>query len=455
MKELNTYYLDKYRKWGAIIVFTIIVISALMLRIGHIHILLNGHSLNDAPIHADARQYVKYGYNLVYNNLYSMDFPSKQPVPDAYRSPGYPLLIALCMSIADGLGFIPVLLYIQAVLGTLTVILTYLLAKHFMSNNLAFVAAFLVGWSPHLITMSGYLLTETLSGFLITAALLSFNRAMGAKNLLWFAISGMLFGWGYLTNETLLVLPFILGFISLFQSIWPPTIDKKYLSPIAVFLSVFCIFPSAWIARNMLTVPKGALTGYNRAVQTMSHGAYPGFIHETIEKKYYPYLEDPLQPRFGSSVGDFGNILWQRVKQRPLRYLSWYIVEKPYYFWSWDILQGQGDVFVYPVKTSLYHESCLANIKKGLMKYLHPVILLLGLVGIPALFMKSLYRGRASTLRGSPVTLYGTCLYFTLIFAVFAPWPRYSIMLRPELYICAVWSFGVYFAGLKKKRMTN
>jgi len=452
MTDSLTKIFYNYRKWLTIIALGTIVISAFILRAGHVHIILNGHNLNDAPIHADAREYIKYGYNLVYKNLYSMDFPSQNPKPDAYRSPGYPVLIALSMRLSDGLNFIPVMLYIQAILGTLTVILTYLLAKHFISNTFSLVAALLVGLSPHLVTMSGYLLTETLTCFLVIAALLSYNLASERGSLFLFALAGLLFGWGYMTNETLLFLPFILGFISVFKSIRPPVLDRKYLVPVAFFLSIFCIFPSAWITRSFLTVPKDAMTGYNRAVQTMSHGAYPGFVHETIEKKYYPYLEDPLQPQFGSSIGNFAKILWQRARQRPLRYLSWYILEKPYYFWNWDILQGQGDVFIYPVKTSIYHESLIANIKKAVMKNLHSIILLLSLLGIPLLFMRHLFRDRVSALRELPLTLYGTCLYFTILFAVFAPWPRYSIMLRPELYICAVWSFEVYLKFIKKNR---
>jgi len=441
-----------HRKWLTISALGVIVISAFILRAGHIHIILSGHNLNEAPIHADARQYIKYGYNLVYHNLYSMDFPSSNPKPDAYRSPGYPLLIALSMGLSDGLNFIPVMLYLQAILGTLTVILTYLLAKQFISNASSLVAALLVGLSPHLVTMSGYFLTETLACFLVIAALLSYHLASGRGNLFLFALSGLLFGWGYMTNETLLFLPFILGCISVLKSVRPPLLNRQYVVPVALFLSVFCIFPSAWMTRNFLTVPKDAMTGYNRAVQTLSHGAYPGFIHETIEKKYYPYLEDPLQPQFGSSIGNFVNILWQRARQRPFRYLSWYIIEKPFYFWNWDILQGQGDVFIYPVKSSIYHESIMANFKKALMKNLHSVILLLSLLGIPVLFMRNVFCDRVSAPRELPVTLYGTCLYFTILFTVFAPWPRYSIMLRPELYICAVWSFEVYLKFIKKNR---
>jgi 4-amino-4-deoxy-L-arabinose transferase-like glycosyltransferase len=441
MNDTKKNILFNYRKLFIVVTLGFIVVSAFSLRAGHIYVILNGHKLKEMPINADSRQYLKYGYNLAYKNLYSMEFPSPNPKPDSFRSPGYPLLLALCMRLTDDTSFIPLMLFLQVIIGTLTVILTYLLAKHFISENLSLIAAFLVGLSPHLITMSGYLLTETLAGFLLVAALLTYNSALKGGKLFCFAFAGLLFGWGYITNETFLFLPFLLGCLTLFESINPPFIKKENLLPVIIFLSIFCIFPAVWITRNLLTVPTDAPSSYNRAIKTMSHGAYPGFIHESVEKKYYPYSEDPLQPQFGSSIHSFSKILWQRFQQRPFRYLSWYIVEKPFYFWSWNILQGQGDVFIYSLKTSLYHESRLADITKGMMKKLHWVILLLLLAGIPVLIVKWRNSGyQKSVFRELPVILYVTCLYFTLIYTVFAPWPRYSIMLRPELYLCAVWS---------------
>ena len=34
--------------------------------------------------------------------------------------------------------------------------------------------------------------------------------------------------------------------------------------------------------------------GSGRAITSMSHGAYPGFVHKDIRFKYYPYREDPM-----------------------------------------------------------------------------------------------------------------------------------------------------------------
>ena len=155
-------------------------------------------------------------------------------------------------------------------------------------------------------------------------------------------------------------------------------------------LFIFCLSPAVWMMRNA-KLPPEAPRGSDRAIVTMSHGAYPGFVHKDPKHKYYPYRDDPMQPAFGASFQNFRAILWQRFKQRPLRYIRWYLLEKPYYLWSWDNLQsqrlgyqhpGRGDIYVYPVESSLYMRSIPANLTRLVMKALHPILLILALVGI-------------------------------------------------------------------------
>jgi len=437
-------------KWRNFVILGLIISLALLLRVGFVHIILIEHGVKEAPVRADAEEYIKYGYNIAYRGVYSLDFPSPQPKPDSYRSPGFPIFIALAMRLTKGLAFIPMTLYVQALLGTLTVLVTYLVAKRFMSGFMALLPALLVALSPHLVVMAGYFLTETLSGFLLALALLFFIQALECHRNHVFAVSGLLFGYGYLTNETYLFLPILLSFLLILKSTRPPVFDKRIMGSVAVFLFFFSVFPAVWMTRNFIRVQDASRTGINRAIQTMSHGAYPGFIYNTPEYKYYPYLEDPLQPRFGTSIHAFAEILWQRVRERPARYLSWYLLEKPYYFWSWNILQGEGDVFVYPIKTSLYHENRAADMTKAVMHKMHPWILLLFIAGPPALFLRRRHSDWGFVMGQSPVVLFVVCGYFTLIYTIFAPWPRYSIILRPELYVCAVWSLKAYLRLIER-----
>ena len=181
----------------------------------------------------------------------------------------------------------------------------------------------------------------------------------------------------------------------------------------------------------------------------MSHGAYPGFVYRSDAYKYFMYREDPEAELFSSSLGGFWSVLSRRAAERPLRYASWYFLEKPYYFWSWGILQGQGDVYVYPVVRSLYSLNRAADATRVLVKLIHPGVLVLGLAGM-LLGLTGLIRRRAAVPQAAEL-LALTALVFTLVHVIFAPWPRYSVPLRPELMLLVAWALSrarARFVGL-------
>lgn len=111
--------------WSPILVF-IIFILALFIRIQYINT-----TVIAKPIVADAKQYVTYGYNLVIHGTYSKDYTEKPP-PDSFRSPGYPLFIALAYYTCGTQGYYSIVIYVQIILSSLLVLLTYYLGSFFM-----------------------------------------------------------------------------------------------------------------------------------------------------------------------------------------------------------------------------------------------------------------------------------------------------------------------------------
>jgi hypothetical protein len=181
----------------------------------------------------------------------------------------------------------------------------------------------------------------------------------------------------------------------------------------------------------------------------MVHGTYPGFIYKSKQYKYYPYREDPELSKFSSSISSFISILSKRVKERPLRYLVWYLFEKPYYLWSWNILQGQGDIYIYPVKTSLYQQSRFLDITRIAMKALHPLIMFSALLGIVIIITSSLTKKRLFHVAEIAIAI--LIIYYTAIYTLFASWPRYSIPMRPELYLISIWTIHNVFQWYHKR----
>ena len=90
----------------------------------------------DQPIQADAQQYVHYAVNLLLHGVYSSVDPNSgsAPVPDSFRSPGYPLLIAFNGLLGGPDRFYAYTLYSQVILGTLAIFLLYVLARQWLAT---------------------------------------------------------------------------------------------------------------------------------------------------------------------------------------------------------------------------------------------------------------------------------------------------------------------------------
>ena len=413
------------------------------------------------PIGGDARDYVDYGYNLYAHGVFSKEIVNEgRPTPDAFRSPGYPFLISMAFFMGGKLFFYPIIIYAQIIMGALLVPLTFRIGERMYARSLALFAALLVAISSHLVAMTTYVLTETVFAFFLILTVYLFIMALEKERFFYFSAAGGCSGITYLVNETFFPLPFLLvGFAAFF--IWRARRRnaRNLFGSLCIYFMVFLMFPVGWELRNHTL---GAdRSGKSRALITLSHGAYPDFIYKNPEYKYYPYKEDPMQPQFGSSLKDFFHILKERVYADPYRYIVWYLIKKPYYVWSWDNLQsrmgeqcgrGEGDVYVYPVKTSLYFKSAAADVSRIIMKYLHPVFLLAAFAGILIVGWDTRRKKGSRSEQSTPWLLCIVVVYYTLLYTVFAPWPRYSVPLRPELYLFAVWAIQYIIKCLKEQK---
>ena len=412
-----------------------------------IRVQLVGSNINHIFTARDAKQYIEYAHNLVQHGVFSRSASAIHRQPDSFRSPGYPLFIAFMMWMGGERSYLPIIVYSQAVLSALLVPLTYLAGTFFLPYYGALIAALLVGFSPHLITMAGCLLTETLFSFFLLASICCFQYTLKKKYIGFIIVSALFFGCTYLINEAALLLPLL---IFIFLMMQKHLKKNGILKKMVVFGVVFSIAPIGWSLRNHLNVPPDSEGGSDRAIVTMSHGAYPDFTYKNPRYRRFPYREDPMQPAFGDSFENFLRILWTRVKAEPLRYVKWYLVGKPYYLWSWNIIQGVGDVYVYPVKYNIFEAAKLAGLIKTIMRYLHPFLLLLALAGIPLFYREIKTKKTEDAILTTPFFHFLTCIYFTFLYCIFAPWPRYSIPLRPELYLFGVWSLKSIIAWVSK-----
>jgi 4-amino-4-deoxy-L-arabinose transferase-like glycosyltransferase len=425
------------RSLPSLLPLALVFALALLLRLEYLR-----HTEVVEPFRADAGEYARYAANLLEHGTFSRATSAQaSPSPDAFRSPGYPAFLALALWL-DGRDPLPLAYGAQALLSALLVPLTFGLGVRFLPRRGALAAALLVALSPHLVTLSGYLLTEVLFAFLLLAALAALARALARGSLGGAAVAGALFGGAALVNETALLVPPLLA-----AAAWA-TRERQEGGPggsrearaLLLVLGIFALFPAAWSLRNAVSLPPGALSGSDRARSTLLHGTYPDFVHRDPRFRYYAYREDPLAPEMRKSFAQLARVVAQRASERPLRYLSWYLIEKPLALWSWGTLQGSSDIHIYEVRTSLYETSRLAALSRAAMRALHPLLLLVSVLGIP-LCLAQAFGAPAERARARlSLLLLVLGAWQSALGAVFAPWPRYAMPLRPELYLFATWS---------------
>ncbi len=402
-----------------------VVVAALALRIGFV---VETHVPD--PIRADAAHYAQYARNLQEHGTFSLD-PGPHPKSDSFRSPGYPVFVLLHrLAVGDAKMYDAVRLS-QAVLDSVSVLLAFLLARRLLPFGGALAVATLTALSPHLVANTGYLLTETLTTFALALALLALLRVLSGGDR--GVVCGLAFVVATLTNEALTPLPYVLAWLA-----WrrlPGASGANVRRALRVVVVLCALAHVGWGVRNAVAVGPDAPRGSSRALQTLSHGTYPDFIFADPRFRYMPYRDDPEQPRYGEDLGHFARVFAARVAERPLRYASWYALEKPFYVWGFDGLQATRDIYTYEPSQALYERHAVAGVTLTLMRWLHwPLV---AVAGIGLVVLRRRRRDReAQTLQ---MAMLGACLLFgTLLGTVFAPWPRYVIPMRPALFVVAV-----------------
>jgi hypothetical protein len=348
--------------------------------------------------------------------------------PDAFRSPGYPLFLSLFIPQAPSHLTITTILLWQAVLSTLTVILGWRLYQGYLSACWAGAAAVLTAMSPHLVAMNIYVLSETLFClFLVVAAGLMAGLAKRPTMIFAIALGGCL-GAANLIRPSLQFFPLILaGFI-----LWgfrPPRGKKLAALVVAGFILVLV----PWHVRNLVST--GRWSDPKLQIDFLHHGMYPDFMFDGKSESYgIPYRFDPRSPEIVQSNAAVLQEIVQRLQREPAGHLSWYLLKKPIAYWSWNIVQGQGDIFVYPVLKTPYWENELFKQSHRLMQLLHQPLVLLGCLGLILVWHPAAAK-RLDSL-GLAISRFFSLLliYFTALHMVGAPFPRYSIPLRPFLY---------------------
>ena len=391
--------------------------------------------VNQGNVHGDAVDYYDYALNILIRGVYSKTPLSLPPVADSYRDPGYPLFLAGWMKIfTHWNSWYASVLLAQAMLGGFTIMLLLASAKDAMPTNFLMAAGVVMAAWPHSISMTSYLLTETLFGFLCALALYLFKKCLERGSNVWAVACGMAFSLASLTNAILIPFAPLLA-LYLF-------VRRKMTGRLAASLAIAAAATmTPWLIRNA-TLPQPHDSSLNRALTNLIQGSWPSYhsAYQSAMKKdqdsihLMSIINDETTTIQATHLAGIA-LIARRMSKDPARYFLWYLW-KPALFWAWDIRIGQGDVYVYPTYNSPFRTDAAWRMFAAFCEGLNPILAILAGLGC-VLEIRS--RTRAQTAISAIVAM---ILYVTSLYTVLQSEPRYSIPFRgPEILLA---TFAVY-----------
>ena len=236
----------------------LILLAALAVRVGW----AATRPSDDATLESlpDQREYLECARSLRNGEGLSFTDPRFDQRVYAYRTPGYPLFLAMTGPSAR------VARILQAILDTSTVLAVYLLARRWLAPTACVFAALLVAFNPFLVYFTGLLLTETL----FTAMLAWGMLFITSRRTLPWLLGAILLTASILVRPGALPLPTLLGVLaSLAVNRHPvePYQRKRWALPVGtsmLILTMLVLLP--WALRNHRVVGAWIWTSTNGGI---------------------------------------------------------------------------------------------------------------------------------------------------------------------------------------------
>ena len=401
------------------------------------------------PLRADAGMYYDYAFNLRYRHTYSsqagdMKMDGAPVTPDAIRPPGYPLFLTFFVNTNATERILKRIVDCQIIISSLSILLSFFFFQTFLPKWGAMIATLLVSLSPHLIVSNSYILTETLFCFFLLLLAFTVKGFVSRPGLGSAGIIGITIGAANLIRNSLQFFPFFMAVFIIYYY----GMKKGWRFCVAMFVG-FLIITLPWIARNLITL--NAPTDKTLTINFLHHGMYPDFTFNNIPESFgFPYRFDPRSEEIRKNIPSVLKEIQRRFTDEPLSHMKWFFLKKPFVFWGWNQIQGIGDAFGYPVSESPYFSSPFFQKTHRLMHSLHWKLVVLCFLGCMMVWLPLSQFDLSSEAIINVRFVSTLLLYFIGLHIVGAPFPRYSIPLRPFLYGMAV--FVIYLMGMSIRK---
>jgi 4-amino-4-deoxy-L-arabinose transferase-like glycosyltransferase len=220
----------------------LVAITILALAIRVVYVLLAPQVdpiLQRDPLYGDAS-----GYHLLAINLmkgWGLTWDGEQPT--SFRMPGYPLFLALIYSLTQPTPYSVRL--VQGVLGALTCIPVFTIARRLGGESVAILAGLGVALHPLLIYMTGWLYSETLFFLLLWLSLLILIQMLEQNSLIHATFAGLILGFSTLIRPEVAVIP-----IFFLAAGWLLRWSRQLLGLMLIVQITLIVIIAPWMIRN-------------------------------------------------------------------------------------------------------------------------------------------------------------------------------------------------------------
>ena len=255
----------------------------------------------------DAPQYVTLAGHLssAYFDPHSPDFTL-----GLFRTPGYPVFLAIPLRLSD--GSLRLVIGLQVIVGVIGVGLTILLAGRLLGRGPGAVAGLLLALDPASILYSCFVQPDTLFTALTVLGVLVWVGSIEGTVLGAAAFSGLILGLGALTRPIGLFLPLVLPLVLIAR----PGASRR-LSLAGCFLAGAFIPIGGWIAKNQVLIgsPVFTIIGDSSLLHYRAAGALAEDEGISIEE-----ARDRVWKQFWSSATPGATIAELSLGQRRLAF---------------------------------------------------------------------------------------------------------------------------------------
>jgi 4-amino-4-deoxy-L-arabinose transferase-like glycosyltransferase len=371
--------------------------------------------LQDFNFVGDARNYLIMSQQLVDDGIYGYALAHKSGHPNAYVTPGYPLILSAAYALIRNPYLQVTAVRILQVIagGILSPLFAFLFVRRlFKRDGLALFTALFTAIYPTYVISSTYILTEVFS---LTAMLLYFylqTVSLQDKKACPCVLAGLAFGVNVLIRPTmfpLLLLPFLFAFAS-----WKKAERLVLLKAFAYTASGVIALMLPWWVRNFITM--------HRFIP-LSTGSGDPLLAGT-----YPYM-----------TGLFQDYLSEKVRVSETAYAQKRILEgftsQPVLYFKWYTIGKLRSLFEKPwLYTQVIPASFIGLLVAKSHYFLHYFLIRMGILGTAIGVIKKdaiLYIG-----------IYGAC--FLGLLMIFIPENRYAyhilffLMLSASYAVCYI-----------------